>query len=416
VRVQRWVVAVVAAALSLVLAVPAAADPHDDKARVDAELAAASADLEAATAKSQQAAASYGAAVAALPAAQDALAEAKGDLAAAEAAVSQAQRDVAAAKAVSIQADQQFNAAADLVDQARAGVGRVATATYKGGNFLLLESLIDSGSPNELARRMGYLDVVASDQRDAVRRLTDARAQAREERSRVAGASREAQVAADRARRALIRSTAAAADAAKANDRVQALIGQRQAALSAANAERGSVLAQYESLKAESARVEAQLRAAAARHRSGPVRSVTPLGPDTAFFLMPVHGHKTSDFGLRFHPIYHTWLMHTGLDLGAGAGSAILAAADGEVVQAGWHGGYGNLTCVLHGQYQGKELATCYGHQSQILVHTGQQVRRGELIGRVGSTGTSTGPHLHFEVRVSGTPVDPQKWLPACLC
>ncbi|GAA0919531.1 hypothetical protein GCM10009558_030650 [Virgisporangium aurantiacum] len=78
--------------------------------------------------------------------------------------------------------------------------------------------------------------------------------------------------------------------------------------------------------------------------------------------------------------------------------------------------GSGNYTCVYHGRYQGDAISTCYAHQSQILVHPGQQVRRGQLIGRVGSTGTSTGPHLHFEVRLDGNPVDPARWLPSCLC
>jgi murein DD-endopeptidase MepM/ murein hydrolase activator NlpD len=104
------------------------------------------------------------------------------------------------------------------------------------------------------------------------------------------------------------------------------------------------------------------------------------------------------------------------MDIGAGTGTPIVAAADGEVVIAGWSGGYGNYTCVGHGTYQGRALATCYAHQSRILVSEGQQVRRGQLIGRVGSTGASTGAHLHFEVRLSGTPVDPAPWLPACVC
>lgn len=85
-------------------------------------------------------------------------------------------------------------------------------------------------------------------------------------------------------------------------------------------------------------------------------------------------------------------------------------------MRAGWNGGYGNYTCVYHGTYQGKGFATCYAHQSAILVKAGQQVRQGDVIGRVGTTGASTGNHLHFEVRLDGTPVNPVPWLPACLC
>ena len=85
-------------------------------------------------------------------------------------------------------------------------------------------------------------------------------------------------------------------------------------------------------------------------------------------------------------------------------------------MRAGWAGGYGNNTSLSHGRQSGRSLSTCYGHQSKILVDDGQWVRRGQVIGRVGSTGGSTGNHLHFEVRLDGEPRDPEGWLPGCLC
>jgi len=115
----------------------------------------------------------------------------------------------------------------------------------------------------------------------------------------------------------------------------------------------------------------------------------------------------TSGFGARVHPIFHTVRMHTGLDFGAGYGTPIRAGADGTVVKAGSLGGYGNATVIDHG----RGMATLYGHQSRILVHEGQTVKRGEVIGLVGATGFATGPHLHFEVRIDGTPVDPRPYL-----
>jgi murein DD-endopeptidase MepM/ murein hydrolase activator NlpD len=99
--------------------------------------------------------------------------------------------------------------------------------------------------------------------------------------------------------------------------------------------------------------------------------------------------------------------MHEGIDLGAPEGTPIHAAASGTVIYAGWMGGYGNLTVIDHGG----GIATAYGHQSSIAVATGQQVTQGEVIGYVGSTGHSTGPHLHFEVRVDGSAVDPLGYL-----
>jgi len=115
----------------------------------------------------------------------------------------------------------------------------------------------------------------------------------------------------------------------------------------------------------------------------------------------PVSAPITSPFGWRWGR------MHEGIDLGAAYGTPIAAAGAGTVIYAGWLGGYGNLTVIDHGG----GLATAYGHQSQIAVTVGQQVARGQTIGYVGSTGHSTGPHLHFEVRVNGQAVDPLGYL-----
>jgi murein DD-endopeptidase MepM/ murein hydrolase activator NlpD len=127
--------------------------------------------------------------------------------------------------------------------------------------------------------------------------------------------------------------------------------------------------------------------------------------------LQPVSGAVTSPFGNRFDPYYHVWQLHAGLDIGAPTGTSIVAAAPGRVTQAGWSGGYGNYTCIDHGLVNGQRVSTCYAHQQKILVSPGQQVSAGQVIGQVGSTGASTGPHLHFEVRLGGRAVDPMPWL-----
>ena len=125
--------------------------------------------------------------------------------------------------------------------------------------------------------------------------------------------------------------------------------------------------------------------------------------PVAAPMQWPVAGHITSGFGLRRHPIFGFARMHKGIDFGASWGSPIYAAADGQVVGAGWAGGYGRQVRLVHGS----GIATSYSHMSQIVAAEGSFVQRGQLIGYVGSSGLSTGPHLHYEVYRNGTPVNP---------
>ncbi len=115
----------------------------------------------------------------------------------------------------------------------------------------------------------------------------------------------------------------------------------------------------------------------------------------------------TSPFGMRVHPILGKVRMHTGIDYAAPYGTPIRAAESGKVFQAGWMGGYGQAVIIIHG----KGVSTLYGHMSKINVESGQMVKKGDVIGLVGSTGLSTGPHLHFEVRINGEPQNPAAYI-----
>lgn len=115
----------------------------------------------------------------------------------------------------------------------------------------------------------------------------------------------------------------------------------------------------------------------------------------------------TSDFGWRTHPIYKTKTFHQGVDIGAGFGTSIVAGDVGEVIFSGWYGAYGNTVIIDHGG----QISSQYSHMSTILVKVGDIVDKGDKVGLVGSTGLSTGPHLHFGVLQDGSPVDPWKWL-----
>jgi murein DD-endopeptidase MepM/ murein hydrolase activator NlpD len=156
-------------------------------------------------------------------------------------------------------------------------------------------------------------------------------------------------------------------------------------------------VSEAQALEQVSASLGAQIQAAQAASSYSPPSST----PSTSGFIWPVNGPVTSPFGMRWGR------MHTGIDIGVPYGTPIHAVASGQVIYAGWMDGYGNLVFIDHGG----GISTGYAHQSSIAVANGQSVTQGQVIGYVGCTGHCFGPHLHFEVRVNGTPVDPLGYL-----
>lgn len=222
------------------------------------------------------------------------------------------------------------------------------------------------------------------------------------------------------------------------HDAVAAEADRHAVILAELDADRSTHVALIDSLEQDSAQLEEELRRRAeeARRaeeirlaeesrrvaaadaprasRSAPVAGPAPAAgaPATAdsspgSWRRPSDGPATSGYGMRRHPISGTSRMHTGVDFGAPMGASIYAATDGTVVSAGWRGGYGLAVVVDHGG----GVATLYAHASRLNVSPGQRVSRGQVIAATGSTGQSTGPHLHFEVRVNGQPRDPMPYL-----
>ncbi|HOK87478.1 MAG TPA: M23 family metallopeptidase [Fervidobacterium sp.] len=138
-----------------------------------------------------------------------------------------------------------------------------------------------------------------------------------------------------------------------------------------------------------------------------PVGKVNTSFTQLADFVWPAYGSITSEFGWRLHPIYNKNMFHSGIDIGVPLSTPVFAARGGTVKYAGWQSGYGNVIIIDHGGYQ-----TYYAHLSKINVYIGLRVEKGDFIARSGNTGTSTGPHLHFEVRKNDEPNDPVAYLP----
>jgi murein DD-endopeptidase MepM/ murein hydrolase activator NlpD len=211
-------------------------------------------------------------------------------------------------------------------------------------------------------------------------------------------------------RRSVARTTAVVEARTNEERAVRDRLIRDQAALKVARSDKQRTLASIEAdeeeflhevagLERVSAQLAAQIRTAQA---SSPTVSYASSGtPSASGLIWPCSGPVTSGFGWRWGR------MHEGIDIAVPTGTPIVAAASGTIIYAGWMGGYGNLVVVDHGG----GLATAYGHNSSIAVGPGQAVAQGQIISYAGSTGNSTGPHLHFEVRVNGSPTDPLGYL-----
>jgi murein DD-endopeptidase MepM/ murein hydrolase activator NlpD len=174
----------------------------------------------------------------------------------------------------------------------------------------------------------------------------------------------------------------------------------KQSALAGVREDKNDALDHVAELQAQSAALSARIQAAQASPVS-PTYSSPSRTPSAAGFIWPVHGVVTSGFGWRWGR------MHEGIDIAVASGTPVVAAAGGVVIVAGWLGGYGNLVVIDHGN----GVATAYGHNTTVTVGVGQIVGQGQLIAYSGNTGNSTGPHVHFEVRVNGAAVDPFGYL-----
>ena len=243
----------------------------------------------------------------------------------------------------------------------------------------------------------------------------EARRKAEEEARRKAAAEAAAKKAAEEeaarqraAEREAERQRAAQAEAQRLRDEAAAAEAARRAEAAEAEAAAAAQAAQEAAEREAAERAAEEERASRAAEEE---RSAAEAG-SSGVLSSPVNAPITSEFGNRFHPVYQMWRLHAGMDFGAGCGTPVVAAADGVVYSSYFDAGGGNMVIVDHGVQRGVNLTTSYLHfQSAAVVSAGQSVSRGQLLGYVGTTGSSTGCHLHFETRENGAPANPRGWL-----
>jgi murein DD-endopeptidase MepM/ murein hydrolase activator NlpD len=389
------------------------------KARAEAAKARAEAGAKMAEAKRQQAEEDAHDA-AALVAASAALTKAKADLVVAKDALLTAQTELTAAKDADRAAEVELEAAVlaeqratrDLaVVEARIRVrqqdlGRLARSAYQSsGPMGEWAVVLSSTTPNQLADRLAFLQSVGTAGNAMIARLKEDRA---------ALVNAQASLGAARRRQELARAAAAASLAAvvsktqvakAAAQQVTAVVAARAAAFEQAKKAALEDKRQYQVMVAQSGALAGRIVDLAAKLAKG---KNPPRG--TGEMVRPGLGPVTSPYGPRFHPILHYVKVHTGIDFGAADG-IVYAADDGVVLFTEYNVAYGNMTVIDHGKVGGLRMTTLYAHQAAVGVKPGDHVVKGQAIGVIGSTGYATGPHLHFEVRIDGEPLDPAPFL-----
>ena len=260
--------------------------------------------------------------------------------------------------------------------------------------------VLSARSLADLVDQIEYLDDVgrqdehiATEVREAKIQMRDTRERTRSTRKRVAATTK---VVAERtAEQRAVRDSLVAS-----RDQLAAARSLKRDALGTVREDKASFVKEAEALQAQSAALAARIQAAQAAAASAAPTTVQRSASGSGF-IWPVNGVLTSGFGWRWGR------MHEGIDISCPSGTPVAAAAGGTVIYAGWMGGYGNLVVIDHGG----GIATAYGHNTSVAVGTGQAVGQGQVIAYSGSTGHSTGPHVHFEVRINGAPVDPLGYL-----
>jgi murein DD-endopeptidase MepM/ murein hydrolase activator NlpD len=333
-----------------------------------------------------------------LPAARAALADANAKESAARVAHDAAAATALAAKGKYAVALTKLESKKAEISQLQRKVDQFARSVYQQGQASQWEIILESKSPTDLTSRLEAIKAVSQASANSLVQLTGAKQQLDKDASDAEVVKVEMQRLEGIAATALAVAQSAQDEAEAAKAEVDSLVAREKKALKVAEDDRAKVKKQYDDLRAEQIRIANQSSTGSVGN--GDPEATGPLD-------WPLPGYSTSwRIGWRVHPVYGYKSCHTGIDIAAPKGTLIKAADGGIVLKTFSSRAYGNVTLIDHGG----GLVTMYAHQSAFLVSEGEVVSAQEAIGRVGTTGYSTGNHLHFEVHVNGVPYNPRGW------
>jgi murein DD-endopeptidase MepM/ murein hydrolase activator NlpD len=284
--------------------------------------------------------------------------------------------------------------------------------------FLELRVFLKAETPQSLTTQMEAVDSIANKQSASFSRLRASEVLLQVNEEEVQAAKREVAAQRAAAARNLERRQALEQEAEAAEQRVSELVAARASARREAKEAKEADLEQVQNLASEREAIQEKLAALARRRaaaldraRAAARASRAATQQEVAGLIRPVNSYITSPYGMRFHPILHIWELHDGTDFGVGCGTPVHAAADGRVMSAYYSTGYGNQLMIDHGIMRGVSLQTSYNHLTSFAASPGEHVEQGEVIAYSGTTGYSTGCHLHFMVYENGDTVNPMSWL-----
>lgn len=429
-HVLRGVVAALASCLIVVgFTNPVLADKKDDLQRekrgVSGKIDDAQKALDSSSAAYTKAASALDAAQSKLSNARATLGETRGQLAVSQAEDTRMQAELDKSQAALDKAVADLEKGQKRLAKSEETVAAFTVQTVQDGDrgMRAFGELLGGESPTTFTDRMSLNASVGDAQVSRMQKLAAAKVMLRLNRDKVEELRDQVAVARKAAAANLQKMTALEAAAKAQADEVGELVSARASASSAAKAARSEdakLLAAYESernrLNNELAELARRELAAAQKNNGGGGgggggNSGGVSGGDSGGALSrPVNGPTTSPYGMRRHPITGVYKLHDGTDFGVGCGTPIRAAASGTIIQQYYNAGYGNRVILANGVKRGKSIVTTYNHLSRFARGSGAKVSRGEVIGYVGSTGYSTGCHLHFMVIANGATTNPMSW------